>query len=330
MGLHSEFLDIANKLKIKTIFTTHDYFGICPKVNLLKGNLPCDNDHNCCDCVKCNVNALSIKKIKLLQSPMYRKFKELYLLKKMRQYYKNNYEKRKKKSVKTDISLTGEKYKSLRKYYMNMLRKIDVIHFNSTLSKKIYSRYIKVNDEFVMPITHRNIQDKRILKKFEDKLRITYLGPTKVYKGFYLLLDVLDDLYDRNNFELNIYYSTQEKRDYLIAHDNYNPGDLEEIFKKTDILVAPSIWYETFGFTVLEAISYGVPAIISENVGAKDVVGKAAIIVNANDYIDLKDKISFCIHNYEKLTQMNKETFNCVLPDIGIFINGLEDNNEQS
>ena len=28
---------------------------------------------------------------------------------------------------------------------------------------------------------------------------------------------------------------------------------------ETDIMVAPSIWYETFGFTVLEALSYGVP-----------------------------------------------------------------------
>ena len=39
-----------------------------------------------------------------------------------------------------------------------------------------------------------------------------------------------------------------------------------------DVLVVPSIWKETFGFVVLEALSYGVPVIVSDNVGAKDVV----------------------------------------------------------
>ena len=47
---------------------------------------------------------------------------------------------------------------------------------------------------------------------------------------------------------------------------------MPEILEKTDVVVAPSIFYETFGYTVLEALSYGVPVIISNNVGAKDIV----------------------------------------------------------
>ena len=41
---------------------------------------------------------------------------------------------------------------------------------------------------------------------------------------------------------------------------------------ETDIVVVPSICKETFGFVVKEAISYGVPCIITKNVGAKDWV----------------------------------------------------------
>ena len=33
MGIHKEFFEAANQLKIKIIFTTHDYFGLCPMVN---------------------------------------------------------------------------------------------------------------------------------------------------------------------------------------------------------------------------------------------------------------------------------------------------------
>ena len=35
MGLHKEFIHAANELGIRTVFTTHDYFGLCPKVCLL-------------------------------------------------------------------------------------------------------------------------------------------------------------------------------------------------------------------------------------------------------------------------------------------------------
>lgn len=33
MGLPIEFIRAAKELKIKIIFTTHDYYGLCPKVN---------------------------------------------------------------------------------------------------------------------------------------------------------------------------------------------------------------------------------------------------------------------------------------------------------
>lgn len=50
MGLHKEFIHATNELGIRTVFTTHDYFGLCPKVTLFHNGKPCDNDHNCMDC----------------------------------------------------------------------------------------------------------------------------------------------------------------------------------------------------------------------------------------------------------------------------------------
>ena len=67
---------------------------------------------------------------------------------------------------------------------------------------------------------------------------------------------------------------------YMNAHERYNYDDLQTIFENTDVLIAPSILYETFGFTVLEALSYGVPVIISGNVGAKDILLKEAELLS--------------------------------------------------
>ena len=42
----------------------------------------------------------------------------------------------------------------------------------------------------------------------------------------------------------------------------------------------PSIWYETFGLVVLEALSYGVPVIVTKNVGAKDLLqGEFGLVI---------------------------------------------------
>ena len=80
---------------------------------------------------------------------------------------------------------------------------------------------------------------------------------------------------------------------------------LEKIFDETDVLVAPSIWYETFGFTVLEALSYGVPVIISGNVGAKDILEEGAGIVIENIS---PEKLCAALQGltFDKLKQMNK------------------------
>ena len=57
MGLNKELITAAQKLNIKTIFTSHDYFGICPKVNLidLEGEICSDYDSGK-NCIACNEN----------------------------------------------------------------------------------------------------------------------------------------------------------------------------------------------------------------------------------------------------------------------------------
>ena len=92
---------------------------------------------------------------------------------------------------------------------------------------------------------------------------------------------------------------------YIRVHGRYSYTELEKIFNETDVLVAPSIWYETFGFTVLEALSYGVPVIISGNVGAKDILAQGAGVVIEN--IDIS-KLFTTLQNLtpDKLRAMNE------------------------
>ena len=153
---------------------------------------------------------------------------------------------------------------------------IDFIHFNSSVTEMVYNRYFHPKNSAVISITHRDIKDHRKRKNFDhDVLRITYLGPAKPFKGFQFLIGVLDDIWRETpgKFELHIYTNTNVEREYIThKQEGYPYSQLEEIFDNTDLLIAPSQWYETFGFTVLEALSYGVPVMVTDSVGAKDIV----------------------------------------------------------
>ena len=101
-----------------------------------------------------------------------------------------------------------------------------------------------------------------------------YLGPAVVHKGIELLLLTCDQLWSegKRNFKLHMYVEDNIERDYIINHGPYEYDNLPVVMKQINLLVVPSLCYETFGFTVLEAHSYGVPAIVSELVGAKDLI----------------------------------------------------------
>ena len=69
----------------------------------------------------------------------------------------------------------------------------------------------------------------------------------------------------------------------------------------------PSIWKETFSLVTLEALSYGVPVLVSENVGAK------AIVQEYDDYFiyqtvdELEQKIREILKDRSRIKQFNQK-----------------------
>ena len=126
------------------------------------------------------------------------------------------------------------------------------------------------------------------------------------WKGFFLLKAALDKLWkERQDFCLDVHFAPVESSPYMRIHERFIYNELEQIFDETDVLIAPSIWYETFGYTVLEALSYGVPVVISGTVGAKDILTDGAGIV-IDDINDTKIYEVIRELNAEKLMKMNE------------------------
>lgn len=298
MGLHREFIEAAKKLNIRTVFTTHDYFGICPRVTLYRYGKTCNEDHGCEDCIQCNCNPLSMRKIQIMQSPLYREMKDSAIVKALRKKHRGNFFKDENLPDMPDINVAkmAENYRKLRSYYVSMLEKIDFIHFNSNLAEKVYRKYFVPKAYRVMPITHQNISDNRTIINWkpEARLRITFLSPAKPFKGFNILKTALDELWNsgKRDFELAVFSPVVDPSPYMrVTEDGFEQNQLKSILSDTDIVIVPSVWYETFGFTALEAVSYGVPVIVSDNVGAKDVIGDGGIVIEAGNVEALKKAI---------------------------------------
>lgn len=336
MGLPKEFLEVCSELKIKMVYTSHDYFGLCPKWGLFKCGEFCKNDHNCEDCIECNKTALSLKKIKILQSSIYRIIKNNIFVKWLRKLHNNNlyqetnYNIKKQNKIKSkeNVMLSME-YIKLRKYYIDMLNLFDVLHFNSKNTKDIYNKYFDTNNTgTVINISHKSINDNRKLKSYSNNfVKFGYLGPITQHKGFFLLKEVMDNIvleFPSQNIELHIFAEYSGEEQYLVKHKPYKYEDLESVMNCFDILIVPSVWNETFGFTVLEALSYGVPVIVTSNVGAKDL-----IVPDRNGYIVEPNKISLnnCVKKIVQTPQVMVELNKYIYENMSIMT--LQEHNQK-
>ncbi|MGC4017998.1 MAG: glycosyltransferase [Muricomes sp.] len=187
---------------------------------------------------------------------------------------------------KTVINDEGKKagYQKLRDYYISMFRMIDMMHYNSTVTESVYRKYIGSVAGKVIDISNKDILNHKHLKDISNNIRLAFLAAPSSIKGYGILRQALDGLWEEGyrNFELHSYGNSAKSERYLFTHPRYKHEELKQIMDYTDMVIVPSCWNETFGFVVLEALSYGVPVLLSERVGAKDIIdrGKTGIIVS--------------------------------------------------
>lgn len=316
MGLPIEFLEVAHENKIKIVYTTHDFYGLCPKM-LEPNSKELLRFRKCTyDCMVCK-DGPSISKIKVMQSHFYERMKNTSLMQKVRQKQKKNISASNMSSTKNDMvsqSEVNDRY-FLRKYYLRMFNLIDIFHFNSNVSRDYIKKFLPNASGKVISITHKGLQDNRRNNSYKfdkDKIRFTYIGPYDQKKGFYLLGNIFKELSKKySNFEVNFYGDILEQpifnESWASNHGIVPKEKMNNVYRNTDILVQPSLWHETFGFTVLEAVSQGTPCIVSNNVGAKDLLPEKWVSKNETE---LKKKIKEILIKPQIIGQMRLKVKN--------------------
>lgn len=231
-----DILDIIKLLNIPLVLSIHDYYYICPSLNLL------NEKHEFCN-GKCNDNKLqcTIPIAALGNAPIFKDIKEEW----------------------------QELNKDLISYAKIIICPMDSV-------KEIYANtYPEFENKFEVinhgqDLPELSIKDIPKLPEEGEKIKIAIPGNLGISKGVYLIKQIKE--YDVNsNIEFHFLGNVHEDitKEEGIDHGNYNREDFNKIIKEINpsFIGIFSIWPETYCYTLNESWNMGVP-VIATDIGA--------------------------------------------------------------
>lgn len=141
-------------------------------------------------------------------------------------------------------------------------------------------------------------------------LKILFVGKLTETKGFDVLLQAFDGV-RRTSPEATLRVAGQGRWPGPLAAaiecGRVAHAHLPEVYSAADVLVLPSR-LDGFGMVVSESLACGTPVIVSDRVGAKDLVqeGVNGWIVPAEDAGKLADRLSWCADHLPELRGMRE------------------------
>ena len=200
------------------------------------------------------------------------------------------------------------------------------------------SRVHKVTNGVVLENFKIKIDKKYQKKRFgfdSEALTMISVGRNHVKKNYDLILEIADILKNESklnfqfiivgkdvyklktkidNLNLNKYFFLFEGFSLTNAKSLYLPSlDLIKLYKASDIFIFPSL-IESFGIVIIEAMAAGVPPIVSEVPGSKDLVknNQNGFVVSKNNARQFVNVIVNFYNNKDLLSRIKKNCFSSV------------------
>lgn len=231
----------------------------------------------------------------------------------------------------------------------NLFRSSDTICQNPSLLCRFYigiQKYLKDNKPDIVTAPSQFVIDKfkndgffqktrtmklplgielsssKKIQKYYETIDILFVGRLNRYKGAHILINAFKQL-KYKNIHLHIVGEGEEMEELKIIfgrNPNINfygfvsENMLLELYRKANIAVVPSIWYETFGIVIIESFKYSTPVIASNIGGFPELVENRhnGFLFEPGNVDELKEILENLIANPKELERLSDNAFESV------------------
>ncbi len=218
-----------------------------------------------------------------------------YYSKKMLFYLKTGTKRAIKKSKKI-ISISERTKKDLASLYNADLKNINVVH-HGVAFEKFKKPFIKREFKYILYIGR--IELKKNILGILDAFYIL----KKKYKIEHKL--ILAGYFGYGGEKIKKKIDSFKYKDDVILPGYISHDEKKHLFSNADIFLFPS-FYEGFGMPILEAQSFGVPVVTSENSSTKEVGSDGALYVDPNNADDIAKAVFLILSDREKREEIIK------------------------
>ncbi len=226
-------------------------------------------------------------------------------------------------------------YSSIYPILTNLSKRLDKYIAVTNNVRDIYVKYGYNKDKIIvipefMYLTHIPDSTYTSIPKSDNNTytKILYVGTLSKHKGVDLIIDALNIIKNEYGYD-NIYLTIVGKgndnyKNYCARLvDDYNlssnvkfigyvtDDELNKVYDSHNIFIHPARWYEPFGRTIIEALSHGLPCIVSDRV-SREMIGDAGLVFRHDDARDLADKIMSLIRDRDLYKLAYDNTINVV------------------
>lgn len=196
----------------------------------------------------------------------------------------------------------------IQKKYIHQINNFIVL---SNLSEQVYKTDLKAKSYYKLTNPLMKTNKKRI--EIEKNIKYAFIGRLDEEKGVLLLADAIKG----SNCEI-IFIGDGKLKNLIrkilpnaIITGWIDQNEIQYYLQDVKCLIFPSLWYETFGLTVIEAGSYGIPSIVSQESAASELISnyKTGLLFSSLDKKSLIEQINrFENESFESLQKLSIQT----------------------
>lgn len=316
-GLSIKVFDLKKLYpQTKFIYSAHNYFPICSRVNLWKDEKRglghnCDK-RDCLECVDCYSKSRYDSTINSRKSMSASLLKKVFIKVKSRIDNKLIPDKEEAKYYEQFESQTINKINENMDCVLavsDRVKEILVLHGINERKTKVSYIGTKVADK---QIGKCNTSEK------QNPFSMIYMGYMRKDKGFYFFMEALEKIpeqmakdisirivakYDkrRQKSELSRIASLKNKFNSVELVNGYNPDNQKDLLQGMNLGIVPILWEDNLPQVAIEQIAYGVPIMVSDLGGAKELVQNPNFIFQSGNMEDFISKLMKVIEDRELL-----------------------------